>query len=331
MLWRRFLLALIFLCCLPFAALLFWKNFVDAPVLVSHDVIFYVKPNSSVFTVAQSLESQGIISHAQLFMLLAKLEGDLHHLKVGEYKVNPGMTSKELLAELVNGKVYLRKYTLVEGWNFKKVVLALDKNPYLLHTIHKTALADIAKKIGATQENFEGYFYPDTYLFAAGVDDLVILKQAYRSMHNALQKAWQNRAANLPYQNPYIALIVASLIEKETAQSKERAKIAGVILRRLQKNMRLQIDASVIYGLGDAYKNTLTKEDLKKDTPYNTYLHEGLPPTPIAMPSMPSIIAALHPKPGTSLYYVARGDGYHEFTDTLQDHHEAVRKYHRSS
>ncbi len=325
---RRFFIVLFLICCLMLAAIFSWKRSLNTPLSISEQIILDVPPGSSIFSIAHTLKTRGIISNPKSIILLTQLLGYVHHLKAGEYQLTPGMTSKQLLTMIVNGKVFLRQYTIVEGRTFKQVLGSINSNLYLTHTINKLTPVDIAKRIGTLQQNFEGCLYPDTYRFAAGIHDLIILKKAFWNMQHTLDSLWQHRATNLPYDNTYKALIVASLIEKETARPEERRKIAGVILRRLQKKMRLQIDASVIYGLGQTYTGKLTKNDLSKDTPYNTYLHIGLPPTPIAMPSLPSIVAALHPEIGTALYYVAKGDGTHQFTDTLQDHHDAIKRYH---
>lgn len=326
---RRFFYSILLVACLLLIGLIFlWKNFVTTPLIEGKSDIIYVAPGSSIYSVSQNLQAKGVLRYPKLFILLAKLQGKDKKLKAGEYKIDPGITPNQLLTKFVEGKVILRHFTIVEGWTLRQVFTSINSNRFLSHTLSKLTDIDISKKIGTQRPNVEGFLYPDTYLFAAGVQDVTILKKAYWNMHRNLTELWKNRAANLPYKDPYSALIVASLIEKETARPEERAKISGVIMRRLQKKMLLQIDASVIYGLKDSYAGKLTRNDLKIDTPFNTYLHPGLPPTPIGMPGMPSIIAALHPEQGNALYYVARGDGSHEFTNTLQQHHEAVKKYH---
>jgi UPF0755 protein len=328
-LFRRISIAFLILVSSVAVAFSFiWWQFKHRPLTVPANDIFYIPPGSSINSIANSLAKQHIIAHPKLFVMLTKVRGDKLRLKAGEYQLMPGMTPDQLLDKVVAGKVYLRRYTLVEGWTLRQVVATINSNPYLTHTIDRMNIEDIARTIGTNQVNFEGYFYPDTYLFAARINDLVVLKQAYWKMKTNLDRLWADRAPDLPYTDPSMALIAASLIEKETAKPDERAKIAGVIVRRLQQNMRLQIDAAVIYGLGQRYTGTLTRENLREDTPFNTYLHDGLPPTPIAMPSIASIKAALHPEPGTELYYVAKGDGSHEFTNTLQDHIDAIKKYH---
>lgn len=214
----------------------------------------------------------------------------------------------------------MREIKIIEGWQLQQVLTALHQNPYLEHDL-------VGKSVPVS---LEGLLFPDTYLFARGTTESEILNQATKLMNKQLAKAWEQRAQNLPYLSSFDALIVASLVEKETAIATERAQIAGVILRRLEKNMLLQIDPTVIYALGSSYSGKLHKEDMSIDSPYNTYKNKGLPPTPIAMPGLASIEAALHPAAGTALYYVSRGDGSHEFTDNLAAHQLAIQKFLKS-
>lgn len=327
---RLSLISLVLFICVIISISFFWNKFLDTPLTVAKPTVIYIPPGSSIEKVAINLQYGGFTRYPMLVILLARLRGYEHHLKAGEYELTPGMTPNQLLVKVVNGKVYLRRYTLVEGWTLKQVFTTINNNHYLKHTINQLSALGLAKKMGTQQINFEGFLNPDTYLFAAGVSDIVILKKAYWKMAHNLERLWLARDPNLPFTDPYQALIAASLIEKETARPEERAKIAGVIIRRLEKKMRLQIDAAVIYGLGANYTGKLTRENLKTDTPYNTYLRGGLPPTPIAMPSLASLTAALHPVAGTELYYVARGDGSHVFSNTLEDHRQAVKRYRAS-
>jgi UPF0755 protein len=328
MIWRRILILVLFFGCIFVSSALFWQNFLDSPLKITEPTLFVVAPGSSIEKVATNLQLKGYTRYPMLVILLARWQGTDKQLKKGEYELKPGTTPVQFLDKVSKGKVFLRHYTLVEGWTLKQVFATLANNPYLQHTINTTDLALLSKQVGMNQSNLEGYLNPDTYLFARGVADTIIVKKAYLKMQNNLNKYWATRDSNVPFTSPYEALVAASLIEKETARPDERAKIAGVITRRLQQHMRLQIDASVIYGLGSQYQGKLTRNDLKIDSPYNTYLHDGLPPTPIAMPSVSSLIAALHPAAGSELYYVARGDGSHEFTSTLADHIAAIKKYH---
>jgi len=325
---RIFYILLLISVLLLIAFGLVWKKIIDTPLINEKSEVIYIPPGSSIYTVATMLYESHKIRHPKLLALIATLQGKSKKLKAGEYLLTPGITPNQLLTKLVEGKVFLRPLTIVEGWTLKQVLRSVNKNSHLLHTINTLTPPELSQRLGTDQVNLEGALFPDTYLFAAGVADIHILKKALWTMHNKLLPLWNTRAKGLPYQNPNEVLVVASLIEKETARPEERAKIAGVILRRLEKKMRLQIDASVIYGMGALYKGRLTREDLKIDTPYNTYLHAGLPPTPIAMPGLPSIYAALHPDKGNALYYVARGDGSHEFTSNLQAHINAIKKFH---
>jgi UPF0755 protein len=323
------MILLVVVCIALIAFGYYFKQFTHRPLASDNNQILYVPPGSSIQSVAGNLQKRGILSHPQWFILLAQIKGQIKNLKAGEYRLEKGLTPIDLLQKLVTGKVMLRQLTIIEGWTAKQVFSSVNNNKYLAHTIANLAPDECARKLGARQPNLEGYLYPDTYFFAAGVPDTVILKTAFLSMQKRLSTLWQKRDPHLPFQDAYAALIVASLIEKETGRPEERAKIAGVITRRLEKGMPLQIDAAIIYGLGEHYSGKITREDLQKDTPYNTYLHKGLPPTPIAMPSLAAMQAALHPEAGNALYYVARGDGTHEFSATLRQHHEAISKFRR--
>lgn len=324
---KCFLWFLLLACSIFFVLYLLWKMFCSSPLAITQSQILYVPPGSTLYTVAKTLNKGGFLHYPELFILLARVEGKVHSLKAGEYELPVGITPEDLITKLATGKVILRHFTLVEGWTLKQVLAAMNTNSYLVHQASTLPANELSGKIGGPMQNAEGLLFPDTYLFAAGITDSSLLKKAFLNMERRVNDLWQKRSSDLPFKTPYSALIVASLIEKETAKPDERNKIAGVIARRLQQNMPLQIDASVIYGLGEAYTGKITKEALKVDTPYNTYLHTGLPPTPIAMPSLASIIAALHPAPGKALYYVARGDGSHVFSETLEAHHEAVKQY----
>ncbi|MFM8332207.1 MAG: endolytic transglycosylase MltG, partial [Candidatus Methylumidiphilus sp.] len=248
-------------------------------------------------------------------------------LKYGEYAIPPQTTPRQLLALFASGKVRHYSLTFVEGWSFRQMLDAISREPALSHHIDGKPPREIMELIDAPGEDAEGRFYPDTYFFAKGTDDLDLLRRAYRKMQTVLAEEWQGRAADLAVRSPYEALILASIVEKETGLPAERAKIAGVFSRRLAKGMLLQTDPTVIYGMGETYAGNIRKEDLLRDTPFNTYQHTGLPPTPIAMPGLAALHAALHPEPGDSLYFVARGDGGHVFSKTLAEHNQAVEQY----
>jgi UPF0755 protein len=305
-----------------------WLRFINKPMVQgTQPVNFIIQPGTPLIALAWNLKRQQLINDPQRFMLLAKFYGATKKIKAGEYRIDPAITPRIFLKQIIAGKILLRSITFVEGWTFQQMMLAINNNPYLTHTLNDLDNTAIMAKLGYPGVNPEGQFYPDTYLFSRGTLDQQILQKAYQNMQQKLNRAWQQRAPDLPYSSPYQALIVASLIEKEAALPQERPLVAGVILRRLQKNMLLQIDAAVIYGLGENYTGNLTWRDLEVPTPYNIYMYRGLPPTPIAMPSISAITAALHPTMGDALYYVAKGDGSHIFSATLANHQQAAQRY----
>jgi UPF0755 protein len=307
-----------------------WIRFFSLPILAKGNIPIEIeiKPGTTAIALSMQLKNQGLITDPHRLILYTRLRGKLSNIKTGEYLIEPGKTTEaQLLENIVAGKVILRQVTIVEGWTFNQIMAAINNNPFLVHALLNLDNQAIMDKIGYSGLNLEGQFYPDTYLFDKGTLDVKVLKKSHQAMQNLLMKEWQTRGSGLPYRNPYDALIAASLIEKETAVEHERAMIAGVIVRRLQKNMPLQIDPTVIYALGDKYQGKLTTKDLAFHSPYNTYLNKGLPPTPIAVPSVASINAALHPAPGDALYYVANGNGSHIFSATLKAHDIAIEKY----
>lgn len=249
------------------------------------------------------------------------------HLQVGEYAITPEMTPRKLLNRLKNGEVVQHKFTIVEGWNFRDLRADLARDSQLAHEINQLSDAEIMAKLGRAGHWPEGRFLPETYLYTRGASDLLILDRAAKAMDKALAQAWAARAKNLPLNSPEELLTLASIVEKETGQASERPQIAGVFIRRMKLGMRLQTDPTVIYGMGSAYDGNIRRQDLLNDTPYNTYTRAGLPPTPIAMPGKQALQAAAHPANGTALYFVARGNGAHFFSGTLDEHNAAVRKY----
>ena len=297
------------------------------PVVSGRSMDVEIPPGESLRMVAAQLHAQGVLPYPLDLVLLARLRGAADAIRAGEYQVKPGTSVAALLELLKSGKVVMHSVTLVEGWTFKQVLTTVEADPALSQTLHDRDTADIMTKLGHAGQNPEGRFYPDTYQFPKGTSDVAFLERAYRVTQEHLNTAWQARSADLPYKSPYDALIMASIIEKETAQPQERGEIAGVFVRRLQKGMKLQSDPTVIYGLGAQYHGKITYKDLRTDTPYNTYTRNGLPPTPICMPSLASIEAALHPTPGDVLYFVARGDGTHQFSATLEQQTAAIQKY----
>ena len=255
-----------------------------------------------------------------------RVAGKLH---AGEYAIEPGLTPRQLLANMAAGKVLQRNFTIVDGWTFAELRQALTRAEKLNHDSAGLDNATIMQKIGAGGEAPEGRFLPETYAYVKGDSDLDILRRAHAAMVKTLAELWAGRAKDLPLATPYDALILASIVEKETGLPAERAQIAGVFVRRLQDHMLLQTDPSVIYGMGARYAGNIRKSDLTTDTPYNTYTRPGLPPTPIALPGKPAIEAALHPAAGDALYFVARGDGGHVFSSSLEEHNRNVDCYQR--
>ncbi len=286
-----------------------------------------VSPGMSVSAVARSLQQQQLIDNYRLFVWMARLEGKAGRIQAGEYRVGASMTPSHLLQQMVEGKVLQYSITIVEGTNFRELMGQLDANPFLSHTLSGQDEQSIMARLGHTDEHPEGRFLPETYHFPRGLSDVEFLRRAYRAMQERLDQEWQRRAEGLPLKTPYEALTLASVVEKETGQVSERPAIAGVFIRRMKKGMLLQTDPTVIYGMGLDYDGNLRRRDLLNDTPYNTYTRRGLPPTPISMPGADAIYAALHPDDSDKLYFVARGDGSHYFSATLEEHNRAVRKY----
>jgi UPF0755 protein len=288
---------------------------------------YTLEPGQNLTVVARQLYEAGIIDHPRYLLWMARWQGSADRIKAGEYALTPDITVQQLLDMISRGDVIQYPATIIEGWTYHQLQHYLNGIDGIEH--HPAALRtqDIMTALGYSEASPEGLFLPDTYYYTRGMSDLQILRRAYEAMTQLLQQAWKQRAPNLPYESPYEALIMASIIEKETAVASERGQIAGVFVRRLQKHMRLQTDPTVIYGIGEAFDGNLRSRDLHTDTPYNTYRHYGLPPTPIAMPGSESIRAALHPEEGDTLYFVARGDGTHQFSATIAEHNKAVRKY----
>lgn len=305
-----------------------YQRFLNSPLIPANQSFDYVlPPGSNITVIANQLQQAGFLHHRSYLIFLASCKHVYKNLKAGEYIFAGGSTPLQIIDQIAQGKVTFRKFYLIEGWNFSRVLAALNKNPYVTHTLTNLALTDVMTKLGYPLNDPEGLFLPATYRFTRGATDISLLQNARQLMSGLLAKEWKNRAPQLPYQTPYQALIVASLVEKETAQTNERPLVAGVIIKRLQINMPLQIDSTIIYGLGKACTGRLTRENLRCDTLYNTYTRKGLPPTPIAMPSRASLHAALHPVVTDALYYVSKNNGTHEFSATLSGQNNAVKKF----
>ncbi len=305
-----------------------YNRFIYSPLNIDNTIQLNVTSGRSITSIANELTDKNIISHPYYLTWFARYNRLAKRVQAGEYIVKAGVTPAELLNLLVTGKVRQYGFTIIEGWNVVQVLQAINENENLSHSIGDATASNLMGKLGLSADMYaEGWLFPDTYYFVKGELDTKVLLRAHKAMKLNLDKAWQQREKGLPYKTAYDALIMASIIEKETGRGDEREQIAGVFVRRLRKGMKLQTDPTVIYGIGDKYDGNIRRRDLRKDTAYNTYTRKGLPPTPIAMPGLAAIEAALHPDKGNTLYFVAKGDGSHVFSSTLAQHNEAVIKY----
>jgi len=286
-----------------------------------------VEQGASVRSTLARLASEGVVRDATAVKLYVRITGLRPRIQVGTYEIPAGASPAEILTMFDQGRVVLEQLTVVEGATFAEFRKELDADPAVTHTLRGKSDAEVMAAIGHPAEAPEGRFFPDTYRFAEKTPDVEILTVAYNAMKHALDAAWQTRSTDLPYDDPYQALIMASLVEKETGVPAERPRIAGVFASRLRRGMRLQSDPTVIYGLGGGYDGDIHTRDLTTDTPYNTYTRSGLPPTPIALPGRESLVAAVHPQESGELYFVATGDGGHHFSRTLEEHNAAVKSY----
>jgi len=290
---------------------------------------FDLRPGSSLRGAARQMKRAGVLQHSRPFVAMARLLGEAGNIKAGNYEINEPVTPYRLLRKITAGEVTQVAIKFVEGWTFREMRVALDNHPDIAHATRGLTNDEILKRLNVDQASPEGLFFPDTYYFAKGNSDLRVLRRAYRLMQSHLQARWAKRAPDLPLATPYHALILASIVEKETGSEKERGLVAAVFLNRLRKGMLLQADPTVIYGLGEAFDGNLRKRDLVTDTPHNTYTRVGLPPTPIAMPGLASLDASLKAPESDVLYFVSRGDGSSYFSRTLGEHERAVTKYQR--
>ncbi len=300
----------------------------NRPLNIEGPVYFSIEPGMSLLAVAGELAARGWFDYPFYLQLEGKIRGVDGLIKAGQYQVEPGATASSLLDMIVAGRVTQHALTIVEGWSFSQIMAALHDSRYIRRQLNSTRPDRVMAEIGYPGYHAEGRFFPDTYYFPAETTDVDFLRRSFKQMEAVLSQEWDRRMAGLPYRSPYEALIMASLIEKETAVAGERNRIAGVFVRRLEKNMKLQTDPTVIYALGEDYDGNIRRRDLEADSPYNTYRYKGLPPTPIAAPGRASIHAALQPEPGTALFFVATGEnGRHYFSDTLAEHNQAVARY----
>ena len=323
--WLLRLLGLMLAAALVFVGMMGY--FANKPLMLqTSPADFTITAGSTLRSASRQIEEAGVAMPAWQFTLLGRALGKAAEIKAGSYQVVEGVTPLKLLEKLTRGDVTQAEIVLLEGWTFRQMRATLDAHAHVRHDTAGLTERQIMETLGA-EGAAEGRFFPDTYLFAKGSSDLEILKRSYRQMEKLLLTEWGQRLANLPYASPYEALIMASIVEKETGQSQDRAQIASVFINRLKKGMLLQTDPTVIYGLGERFDGNLRKRDLQADGPYNTYTRTGLPPTPIAMPGLASIQATLHPVRTDAYYFVARGDGSSQFSRTLEEHNRAVAKY----
>ena len=316
--------ALLLIALLVFQLLRFQHGAI--PLAAGPDV-FLIRSGSNIKSIAYDLARQKIIDDPWLFILLAKVRGLETRVRAGEYQIEPGLTADELLEKFAQGSAIQYKLTVIEGWTFREMLTAIAEDPVIESTLQGKSDPEIMALLGYPDQHPEGLFFPDTYRFPKGTSDVEFLKRAYQVMQNHLEREWAQRETGLPLKSSYEALTLASIIEKETGAGFERPLIADVFVERLKRNMRLQTDPTIIYGLGAQYDGDIRFRDLKKDTPYNTYLRTGLTPTPIALPGLLAIRAALHPAPTDALYFVSKGDGTHQFSATLVQHNAAVARY----
>ncbi len=307
-----------------------YKYHLAAPLPLYQDIHYTVLPNATLSQVAINLMDKELLNYstALAWVTLARLQARANLIKAGKYLIPKSTTPQQLLAILISGKTIQFSLTIPEGWNFRQMMAAIRNHPHLVQTLNSSNDKAIMTKIGWPNQHPEGRFYPDTYLFPTGTTDVKFLQRAHKMMVKELEAAWKKRHADLPFKKPEEALILASIIEKETGLVAERPIIGGVFVRRLRKNMKLQTDPTVIYALGKAYKGNISKRDLKIKNPYNTYVNKGLPPTPIAMPGRAALEAAVNPADGKTLFFVAKGnDGSHHFSITNREHECAIIEY----
>ena len=327
MLYRLKLLILVSAAsALGFCGWMLW--FALSPIeLAAPAVDFSIRPGSTLRGATRQIIDAGVLVPDWKFILLARANGAGSSIKAGSYQVEEGTTPLLLLRKIMRGDYAQAEILFVEGWQFRQMREAIKTHADLRHDSDALSDAEIMARLGAPDKAPEGMFFPDTYIFAKGSSDLAVLARAYRAMQSRLQSTWEQRSPDVPIADPYEALILASIVEKETGRESDRTMIAGVFANRLRVGMKLQTDPSVIYGIGEQFDGNLRKKDLVTDTPFNTYIRHGLPPHPIAMPGLASIEAVMHPEKTEALYFVSRGDGSSEFSRTLAEHSRAVAKY----
>jgi UPF0755 protein len=325
---KKFLVAIVIISMLGAAGFGLWAH---QPITEpgALPIEFSIQSGSSVRSSAQQIAAAGVPVNPILLEIVARLTGDSAKLKAGNYELKPNTTPLALIAQLVRGEFAQEVLAIIEGWTFKQMREAIAAHPALKHDTVALSDKELLARITSDFKAPEGLFFPDTYLFAKGASDLQVYRQAHGLMLKRLNDAWARRTASVPYKSPYEALIMASIVEKETGQKSERDMIAAVFVNRLKQGMLLQTDPTVIYGMGDKFQGNIRKQDLLTDTPYNTYTRTGLPPTPIALPGAESLEATMHPAKSNVLYFVSKGNGTSVFSTNLADHNRAVNKYQR--
>lgn len=325
---------LLILLTVVLTAVVSFVHFLESPLSSRGDaIIFTLQPGTSATSMIKDLQKQGMLNplQAKFFSVILYCKGAQKSLKAGEYHLTFDMTPEALYTKLMKGEVVLHSVRFPEAATFEEVLQLIMQNPSVKKSLQGKSMQEILSNICPACMSPEGILFPDTYYFRSNTSDVSLLQMAFNTMNAHLQKEWKLRSPNLVLKSPYEVLILASIIEKEASIVEERALISGVFQQRLAKKMRLQADPTVVYGLGKAYSGRITAEDLKRDTPYNTYVHAGLPPSPIALPSLQSIHAACHPTVTDKLYFVAKGDGSHYFSATLEEHNQAVLQYQKLS
>ena len=326
------LFAILLLLTAGVAVIAVWRAHVwlDSPIAgLERDRVVEIEKGASLRSIAQSLQAQGLLDQPEVWIVWARVTRQSAGIKAGEYQLTPGLTPRTLLKLLSSGQVILHSITFIEGSRFIDVLKLLGAHEAVIHKAATLSPEDLMQALGAPGIHPEGQFFPDTYRFPRGTSDLDLLAMAHRRLSQELDTAWNSRAQDLPLATKYEALILASVVEKETALESERPLIAGVFVERLKRGMRLQTDPTVIYGIGETYDGNIRRADLLRDTPYNTYTRSGLPPTPIALPGIESLRAAVQPQMSGAVFFVAtgKGDGSHYFSKTLAEHDAAVKRY----
>ena len=327
---QRNVLAILLTVVVAWIAVCKFESYLVRPLSIDTMQALEVERGSSLGAIIKQLANRHLLTQPLLFQLYVRCTGRGHHIQAGEYLLGPGTTPLDLLDMLEQGHVRMHAITLVEGWTLAQLRAQLNKDSHLRQVLRDVPASELltALDIDEPGRQPEGLFFPDTYVFSGATSDRDILRQSYKRMQRVLEQEWSARAAHLPYRDAYDALIMASIVERETGVGSERPEIAGVFVRRLQKDMLLQTDPTVIYGLGAQFDGNLRRRDLEDaGNPYNTYAHRGLPPTPIALAGRAAIHAALQPSAGDALYFVGKGDGSHQFSATLEEHERAVKKY----